>query len=456
MQRIHFIAIGGKSMHSLAISLQKNGYSVSGSDAEIYDPSYSALISHNLLPERLGWFPERIDASLDAVIAGGHISPDNTELCKAKELGITVYSYPEFIYEFSKDKTRVVIAGSHGKNTIASIVMHVLSFFDFEFDYLISSPVIGHEGTISLSKTAPIIIIEGDEDVTSKIDNRSKFEHYRPHISLLSGIGWSHVKAFPTYEDYVAQFKTYLGSIDKGGRLIYSSEDSIVQKLIQEMPASIKKIPFGYHPFEVFENRTFLRIDGGRLPIHVFGKHNMHNIEGAIKLCQLLKISEEKFYQAIRSYKGTSKHLQLLGKTKTVNVYKDYAYSPAKLNATIKAIREQYPQRELVVCLELCSVQSFNESFLAQYNGSMNLADEKIIFYNPEVISRKKGISISSKQIKEAFGSTLIKVFSDVTDVKSELYMINWKNKNLLLMTSDTISVLHFDELTKKVISLSV
>ncbi|MCK9561239.1 MAG: Mur ligase domain-containing protein [Bacteroidales bacterium] len=455
IKHIHFIAIGGQSMHNLAITLKNNGYNISGSDHEIYDPSHGNLALHDLLPERLGWFPERITNEIDAVIVGGHIDPENPELKKAKELNLPLYSYPEFIYEFSKNKNRVVIAGSYGKNTITSIVMHVLSYYDIEFDYLVSSPVFGHEGIIRLSKTANIIIIEGDEDVTSTIDNRSKFEHYKPHIALLSGIGWSHVNTFPTFEAYVTKFKKYLGSIEKGGKLIYSAEDKTVEKLVNETPPAIKKIPFRYHPYEVFNNKTFLKILGGRILVNIFGKHNMYNIEGAIKLCQFLKISSERFYQAIRSYKGTSKHLQLLGKTDTVNVYLDYAYSPAKLSATIKAIREQYSQRELVVFLELCSIQNFNTSFLQEYKGTMNLADEKIIYFNPETIYHQSGISLDENQIKEAFGSNLIKVYTTLDDIKSELYMINWTHKNFLLMSSDSVSGLHFTEIAKKIIALS-
>ncbi|MFO7869456.1 MAG: Mur ligase domain-containing protein [Bacteroidales bacterium] len=459
IQNIHFIAIGGRSMHNLAITLKKNGYSITGSDAEIYNPSHSTLVKHNLLPERLGWFRERIHKDLDAVIVGGHISKDNPELLKAQELGLTLYSYPEFIYEFSKRKKRVVIAGSHGKNTIAAIVMHVLEFYDIEFDYLISTPVYGQQETIKLSKHAKIIIIEGDEDITSTIDNRSKFEHYKPDIALLNGIKWSYIEAFPTYKKYVSQFKKYLDSIKQRGKVIYSAEDDIVDEIISETTKNIYKIPYTHHPYEVFNNKTFLKILGGRLPIHIFGKHNMHNIAGAIKICQSLHISEEKFYRAVRSFTGTSKHLQLMGKSKSVNIYLDYAYSPTKLNATIKAIREQYENRELVVCLELNSIHNFNASFLKQYNGSMNLADEKIIYFNPTILQEKDGVSISKEDIKQAFGSTLIKVYSDIDDIKSELYMIQWYNKNLLLMSSsDTpgITELNFQELAKKISSLSV
>lgn len=459
IQNIHFIAIGGKSMHNLAITLRNNGYTITGSDAEIYDPSHSALIKHGLLPERLGWFPERINTSIDAVIVGGHISEKNPELLEAQKLGLQLYSYPEFIYKFSKNKKRVVIAGSHGKNTIAAMVMHVLHFFDIEFDYLISTPVYGQEETIKLSKHAKIIIIEGDEDITSTIDNRSKFEHYKPDIALLNGIKWSHVESFPTYKEYVSHFKKYINSIKSGGKLIYSEKDKIVNELITETSKKIDKIPYSYHSYEVFNNATFLKILGGRLPIHIFGKHNMLNISGAIKICQFLKISEEKFYRAIRSFTGTSKHLQLIGKSKSVNIYLDYAYSPTKLNATIKAIREQYENRELVVCLELNSIHTFNASFLKQYNGSMNLADEKIIYFNPGLIKQQDGIDISEEDIKQAFGSTLIKVYSSIEDIKSELYMIKWNKKNLLLMRSGEsqgTTDLNFTEISKKISGLSV
>ncbi|HOS84368.1 MAG TPA: Mur ligase family protein [Bacteroidales bacterium] len=455
MQRIHFIAIGGRAMHNLAIALQKNGFIVSGSDDEIFDPSYTNLKNNNLLPDSIGWFPEKITKDIDTIILGRHAKNDNPELLRAQELGIRIYSYPEFIYTMSQHKQRVVIAGSHGKNTIASIVMHVLSYYEYDFDYLVSATVPGHEGTIKLSETNKIIIIEGDEHVTSTIDDRSKFEHYKPHIALLSGIAWDHVNTFSTFDMYVEQFKKYVNSIEHNGKLIYNNDDSIVQQVINETPEHVQRAPYTMHPYEVFDNRSFLKISGGRLPVFLFGEHNMQNIAGAIKVCQFLKISEEKFYRAIKTFKGTSKHLQLIGKSKTVNIYLDFAHSPVKLNYTIKAIREQFPNRELIVCLELYATSSLYDSFLNQYNGSMNLADEKIVYINPETLRKKGFDNISEERIKEAFGSTKINVFTSVEDVKSELYMIRWNKKILLLMSSGNFSGLNYTEFAEKIIGLS-
>lgn len=455
MQRIHFIAIGGRAMHNLAIALQKNGYTVSGSDDEIYDPSYTNLKNSNLLPTEIGWFPKKITKDIDTIILGRHANNDNPELLRAQELGINIYSYPEFIYNMSQHKQRVVIAGSHGKNTIASIVMHVLSYFEYDYDYLVSANVPGHEGTIKLSDTNKIIIIEGDEHVTSTIDYRSKFEHYKPHIALLSGIAWDHVNTFSTFDLYIEQFKKYVNSIEKDGKLIYNNSDSFVQQIIDETQEQVQLVPYTMHPYEIFDNRSFLRISGGRLPVYIFGEHNMQNIAGAIKVCQFLKISEEKFYRAIKTYKGSGKHLQLLGKSKTVNIYLDFAHSPVKLNYTIKAIREQFPNRELIVCMELFATSSLYDSFLNQYNGSMNLADEKMVYINPETLRKKGFESISEDRIKEAFGSSKIKVFTSVEDVKSELYMINWHNKTLLLMSSGNFSGLNYTEFAEKIIGLS-
>lgn len=455
MQRIHFIAIGGGAMHNLAIALKKKGFVVTGSDDEIFDPSLSNLKKHDLLPEQIGWFPEKITEDIHAIILGRRAENNNPELLKAQELGISIFSYPEFIYNLSLNKQRVVIAGSHGKNTITSIVMHVLTYYDYDFDYLVGTEVPGHEGTIRLTDTSKIIIIEGDDNVTSTIDDRSKFEHYNPHIALLSGIAWDHVNAFSTFEKYIEQFKKYVGSIQKRGKLIYNSEDPIVNQLITETHDKIQLVPYKVHPYEVFENRTFLKISGVRLPIFIFGEHNMENISGALKVCQFLKISEEKFYKALKLFKGTNKHLRLIGKNKSVNIYLDLAHSPIKLNYTIKAIREQYPKRELIVCLELNSSNSLYDSFLNQYYGSMNLADEKIIYVNPETL-KKKGIeTLSEERIKEAFGSAKIKVYTSVEDVKSELYMMNWHQKNLLLMSSENFSGLDYTEFANKIISLT-
>ena len=454
MNRIHLLAIGGATLHSMAITLKNDGFVVTGSDDEIFDPSYSELKEHNLLPKVLGWFEERVTRDIDIVIVGGKIQPDNPELVKAQQLGIPIYTYSEFIYEFSKDKQRVVIAGSYGKNMIVSIVMHVLSYYEYDYDYLLCSAVNDQESTIRLSKSSKLLIVEGDEHISSPIDERSKFEHYKPCVALLSGIAWEDVQAFPTLDAYVEQFKRYVGSINENGRLIYCEDDELVREVIAYTEANIKLIPYKTHPYELFNNHTFLKISGGRLPIYIFGEHNMKNIAGALKVCQQLKISEEKFYQALKFFKGPMKQLQLLGKNSSVNVYRDYVYSPLKMNATIKAIRELYPLRELVVCLEVASDGDVPENFWKQYDDSMRLADEKFVFLNVQGEETSKS-SAAEKKVKAIFGTSKIKIFMRLEAIQRELTNIMWQNKNLLLLRADNAAKLDYSAIAKKVLNLN-
>lgn len=450
MKRIHLLAIGGATLHNIAITLQNDGFIVTGSDDEIFDPAYTDLKNNNLLPKEMGWLSDRIHHDIDAVIVGGKIQPDNPELLKARELGIQIYSYSEFIYELAKDKQRVVIAGSYGKNMIVSIVMHVLSYYEYDYDYFLCSAVNDQESTIRLSKSSKLLIVEGDEHISSPIDDRSKFEHYKPCIALLSGIAWEDVQAFPTLEAYVEQFKRYVGSINENGRLIYCEEDEQVCEVISQSGANIKLIPYKTHPYELFNNHTFLKISGGRLPIYIFGEHNMKNIAGALKVCQHLKISEEKFYQALKFFKGPMKQLQLLGKNANVNVYRDYVYSPLKMNATIKAIRELYPLRELVVCLEVGSDGEVPEYFWKQYDDCMRLADEKYIYFN---VSAESGrITIDEKKVRKIFGKSKFKIFTQIDDIKSELFSISWQNKNLLMLRANNGTALDFSDLAKRIL----
>ena len=450
MNRIHLLAIGGATLHNMAITLKNDGFVVTGSDDEIFDPSYSELKEHNLLPKELGWFEERVTRDIDIVIVGGKIQPDNPELVKAQQLGIPIYTYSEFIYEFSKDKQRVVIAGSYGKNMIVSIVMHVLSYYEYDYDYLLCSAVNDQESTIRLSKSSKLLIVEGDEHISSPIDERSKFEHYKPCVALLSGIAWEDVQAFPTLDAYVEQFKRYVGSLNENGRLIYCEDDELVREVISHTEANIKLIPYKTHPYELFNNHTFLKISGGRLPIYIFGEHNMKNIAGALKVCQQLKISEEKFYQALKFFKGPMKQLQLLGKNSSVNVYRDYVYSPLKMNATIKAIRELYPLRELVVCLEVASDGDVPENFWKQYDDSMRLADEKFVFLNVQGEETSKS-SAAEKKVKAIFGTSKIKIFTRLEAIQRELTNIMWQNKNLLLLRAK----LDYNAIAKKVLNLN-
>ncbi len=453
MKRIHLLAIGGATLHNIAITLKNDGFIVSGSDDEIFDPAYTDLLNNNLLPRELGWHEESITSDIDVVIAGGKIQPDNPELVKAQQLGITIYSYSEFIYEFSKDKQRVVIAGSYGKNMIASIVMHVLSYYEYDYDYYLCSAVNEQQSTIRLSKSSNIIIIEGDEHISSPIDDRSKFEHYKPSVALLSGIAWEDVQAFPTLDEYVDQFKRYVGSIQTNGKLIYCEEDERVCDVISQFVDNLQLIPYKTHPYELFNNHSFLKISGGRLPIYLFGEHNMKNISGALKVCQQLNISEEQFYQALKFFKGQSKQLQLIGKNSSVNVYSDYVYSPLKMNATIMAIRELYPLRELVVCLEVATDGEVPENFWKQYDDCMRLADEKFVFLNVNGQETERSHSAET-MLKQVFGISKIKIFTKRESLENELYGLMWQNKNLLLLRTERGKMLNFNDIAKKILGV--
>jgi len=453
MKKIHLLAIGGATLHNIAITLKNDGFIVSGSDDEIYDPAYTDLRQNGLLPRELGWNADHITHDIDVVIAGGKVLADNPELVRARELGIQIYSYSEFIYEFAKDKQRVVIAGSYGKNMITSIVMHVLSYYEYDYDYILCSAVNDQESTIRLSKSSNLLIVEGDEHISSSIDDRSKFEHYKPCVALLSGIAWEDVQSFPTLEEYIEQFKRYVGSINKNGRLIYCEEDDRVCEVISHSQSDIKLIPYRTHPYELFNNHTFLKISGGRLPIYIFGEHNMKNIAGALKVCQQLKISEEKFYQALKFFKGPMKQLQLLGKNATVNIYRDYVYSPLRMNATIKAVRELYPLRELVVCLEVGSDGEVPENFWKQYDDCMRLADDKYIYYSNQNESGRT--TIDEKTVEKIFGSSKVKVVHTLEAIKSELYKISWKEKNLLLLRANNGANLDFSDLSNRILNIN-
>lgn len=453
MKKIHLLAIGGATLHNIAITLKNDGFIVSGSDDEIYDPAYTDLKQNGLLPRELGWNADHITHDIDVVIAGGKVLADNPELVRARELGIQIYSYSEFIYEFAKDKQRVVIAGSYGKNMITSIVMHVLSYYEYDYDYILCSAVNDQESTIRLSKSSNLLIVEGDEHISSSIDDRSKFEHYKPCVALLSGIAWEDVQSFPTLEEYIEQFKRYVGSINKNGRLIYCEEDDRVCEVISHSQSDIKLIPYRTHPYELFNNHTFLKISGGRLPIYIFGEHNMKNIAGALKVCQQLKISEEKFYQALKFFKGPMKQLQLLGKNATVNIYRDYVYSPLRMNATIKAVRELYPLRELVVCLEVGSDGEVPENFWKQYDDCMRLADDKYIYYSNQNESGRT--TIDEKTVEKIFGSSKVKVVHTLEAIKTELYKISWKEKNLLLLRANNGASLDFSDLSNTILNIN-
>lgn len=433
--RIHFIAIGGSAMHNLAIALKQKGHDVSGSDDAIYEPSRSRLAKYDILPEKMGWYPENITADIEAVILGMHARDDNPELLRAREAGLKIYSYPEYIYEQSKDKIRVVVGGSHGKTTITSMILHVLKESGQDFDYLVGAQLEGFETMVKLSD-AGVIIIEGDEYLTSPIDRRPKFHVYQANIGVISGIAWDHINVFPTFDNYIEQFKIFLQTIIPGGTIIYNQEDRIVNKIVQESGASVSKIGYSATEYSVSDGITILHVGKKNIPILVFGKHNLYNIEAAHGVCSKLGISDGQFYSAISSFKGASKRLELLGKNADTVVYKDFAHSPSKLKATIEAVKEQFPERELVAVIELHTFSSLNRDFLKEYKGSMNPADVPVVFISKETFEQKKMNAYGEHEVKEAFGNSQLNFFNNNEILVKFLSSINYKGKNLLLMSS--------------------
>ncbi len=450
--RVHFIAIGGSAMHNLAIALHKKRYTVTGSDDEIFEPSKTRLKGLGLLPEREGWFPEKISKDIDAVILGMHARADNPELLRAKELGLKIFSYPEYIYEQSRNKRRVVIGGSHGKTTITSIILHVLKFHDMDFDYMVGAQLEGFDTMVKITD-APVIVLEGDEYLSSPMDRRPKFHLYHPHVALLSGIAWDHINVFPTFENYVEQFRTFIGLIEKDGILIYCSNDPNAKKLAESAPGSIKKLPYAV-PLHKIENGTTILTPNSRLriPICIFGEHNLMNIEGARLVCNELGVSEEKFYSAVSSFRGASKRLELVAKNGSAAFYKDFAHSPSKLKATIAAVRSQFPERKLVACMELHTFSSLSENFLKEYQGTMRDADEAIVYFNPHTIEHKKLKPVTPEQVAGSFGGKNIKVYTDSKKIAEDLKSMDWTNKNLLVMSSGNFDGLDLGAFAKEII----
>ena len=444
--RIHFIAIGGSAMHNLAIALHNKGEEVTGSDDEIFDPSKSRLAAKGLLPKKYGWFPEKITANIDAVILGMHAKADNPELLKAKDLGLKIFSYPEFLYEQSKNKTRVVIGGSHGKTTITSMILHVMHYHGKDVDYMVGAQLEGFDVMVKLTNDNDFIVLEGDEYLSSPIDRRPKFHLYKPNIALLSGIAWDHINVFPTYENYVEQFEIFLNEITNGGAIIYNEEDPEVKRVVEASQATIKKYPYRTPSYTIDEGETLLDTPEGPMPIEVFGKHNLNNLEGARWICQLMGVDAEDFYEAIATFKGASKRLEMIAENKTSVAYKDFAHSPSKVKATTEAVKNQFPERKLIACLELHTYSSLNPEFLQEYKGTLDAADSAVVFYSPHAVLIKQLEEIKSEQIDHAFGREDLMVFTNPADFKTYLYSQDFENTSLLLMSSGNYGGLDFNE----------
>lgn len=442
---VHFIAIGGSAMHNLALALHNKGYQVTGSDDEIFEPSKSRLQAKGLLPETYGWFPEKINAAIDAVVLGMHAKADNPELLKAQELGLKIYSYPEFLYEQSKHKTRVVIGGSHGKTTITSMILHVMQHHNRDVDYMVGAQLEGFDVMVKLTETNDFMVLEGDEYLSSPIDKRPKFHLYKPNIALLSGIAWDHINVFPTYDNYVEQFRIFVDSIVSGGSITYNEEDPEVKQVVEASNNTIRKLPYQTPEYTVENGQTLLETPEGPLPIEVFGKHNLNNLAGAKWICQHMGVDEDDFYEAIATFKGASKRLEKIAESKTSVAYKDFAHSPSKVEATTKAVKEQYANRTLVACLELHTYSSLNAEFLKEYKGALDAADVAVVFYSPHAVEIKKLKEVTHEQIATAFERDDLIIYTNPDDFKNFLFSQNFDNKALLLMSSGNYGGLDFN-----------
>ncbi|RZJ88402.1 MAG: peptidoglycan synthetase [Chryseobacterium sp.] len=446
--RIHFIAIGGSAMHNLAIALHKKGFTVSGSDDFIFEPSKSRLERHGILPATLGWMESNITPDLDAVILGMHAFPDNPELLKAQAMGIKVYSYPEYVYEQSKEKLRVVIGGSHGKTTITSMILHVLNFYGRDFDYLVGAQLEGFDTMVKITDSAPVIIIEGDEYLASPIDRRPKFHLYKADIGVISGIAWDHINVFPTFENYSNQFSLFIDTIKPGGKLIYCSLDPEVDELVESTDAKVEKIPYGIPAHEVINGVTYLLPE--KTALSVFGDHNLMNLNAAKLVCFQLGIAEQEFQDAIKSFKGAAKRLELLSSMEQTNVYKDFAHSPSKLKATIDAVKLQYPERKLVACIELHTFSSLNKEFLQQYEYTMDKADVAIVYIDEQTFLLKKIIPYAESDVRIAFKNDTLLFFDNPDKLSDFLLEMNFSKSNLLLMSSGNFSGIDLIKLARK------
>jgi len=443
---IHFISIGGSAMHNLALTLHEKGDQITGSDDEIFEPSKSRLATKGLLPEEFGWFSEKITNDIDAIVLGMHAKEDNPELIKAQELGLKIYSYPEFLYEQSKNKTRVVIGGSHGKTTITSMILHVMDYHDIDVDYMVGAQLEGFDRMVHLTDKNEFMIIEGDEYLSSPIDRRPKFHLYKANIALLSGIAWDHMNVFPTFENYVDQFKIFIDTMVPGGILVYNEEDEIVDKIVIEATNSVKKEAYKTPDYTIENGQVFIESSEGKIPLQVFGKHNLQNLAGAKLICQSIGVSEEEFYGAIATFSGASKRLEKLAEGKNSIIFKDFAHSPSKVKATTNAVKEQFADKRVLACLELHTYSSLNADFLGLYKNALDAADKAVVFYSPHAVEIKKLKPISKEQIAKAFQRDDLIIYTDPKEFKEFLFAQNLDNTALLFMSSGNYGGLDLEE----------
>jgi UDP-N-acetylmuramate: L-alanyl-gamma-D-glutamyl-meso-diaminopimelate ligase len=450
--RVHFIAIGGSAMHNLAIALHKKGFEVTGSDDVLFEPSASRLSKYGILPQQTGWYPEKINPQLDAVILGMHARIDNPELLKAQELGIKIYSYPDYIYEQSKNKQRVVIGGSHGKTTITSMILHALQEAGKDFDYLVGAQLEGFETMVKLTHDAPVIIIEGDEYLASPIDRRPKFHIYKADIGVISGIAWDHINVFPTFDNYIDQFKIFAETIQAGGKLIYSQTDEVLNTMVSKLDVPVEKLPYTLPEFTIDNGITNVIADGKSYSLQVFGQHNLLNMEAARLVCEGLGITKADFYLYITTFKGAARRLEVVGRNDNATIFKDFAHSPSKLTATIQAVKAQFPLRKLIACIELHTFSSLNKEFLDEYAGTMNQADEAIVFIDNKTFEQKKITPYPVEAVKNAFANNNLMFFNNPAQLLNYLEELDITNSNLLMMSSGNFGGINLIELKNKLL----
>jgi UDP-N-acetylmuramate: L-alanyl-gamma-D-glutamyl-meso-diaminopimelate ligase len=449
--KLHFIAIGGSAMHNLAIALNRIGNKVTGSDDQIFEPSKSRLVKEGILPEKEGWFPEKITSDLDAVILGMHAREDNPELLKAITLKIPVYSYPEYIYEQTKHQKRIVIGGSHGKTTITSMVLHAAKTLNVSINYMVGAQLEGYDCMVKLDKDAAFAVLEGDEYLSSPIDRRPKFHLYQPDVGFISGIAWDHINVFPTFENYVEQFDIFCAKINPNGQLIYNTEDPEVNKLGQKWKNKLKVIPYTTPKYDVLENSTLVHFEGKIYEMQLFGAHNLQNLMGAMEICKTMNIDSNDFLNAMKTFTGAGKRLQKVVENTDFVMYKDFAHSPSKLKATTAAVKEQYPARKLFAYMELHTFSSLNKTFLPLYENAMNKADSAVVYFNPSVVEHKKLPALTKKEVQHAFGGNVV-VMDDAKEVLNHIRQQKWHNTALLMMSSGNFDGIDFEKLGEELI----
>ncbi|GIR21707.1 MAG: peptidoglycan synthetase [Flavobacteriales bacterium] len=447
--KIHFIAIGGSAMHNLAIALKLKGFSITGSDDAINDPSRSRLKKYNLLPQKEGWFSDKITSDIDAVVLGMHAKDDNPELLKARKIGLKIYSYPEFIFNQSKDKIRIVIGGSHGKTSITSLVLHVLSTLNIESDYMVGAQLDGFEVMVKLTDTSKYIVLEGDEYLSSALDLRPKFHLYKPHIALISGIAWDHINVFKTFENYLKQFEIFINSIEKNGTLVYNELDPELKKLVCSNKSNLNYIPYSIPKHKIIDGISFIDINNRLYRLKIFGDHNLQNISGALNICKALGVESEDFYNAITSFNGASNRLELVYKSSDTIIFKDFAHSPSKVKATTEAVHKQFPNRKLISFFELHTYSSLNPLFLEKYRDTLKHSDECYIYYSEKNMRIKRLEPIDSELITRSFNHSSLTVIDNYEKLNKKIYDLDLSNSVLLMMSSGKFGGLDIDKIKK-------